>query len=132
MSITGHLRIFMQATLVWGGFWIAGLPYYYRQYPAALMVWLETALLSLLIWLVHYILKQTPGKYRIRKSLWLAFYYTIPLAVYDWLYCGIYLGHGLGFIRVYWYLTIYYIVPWPLLYGVAVHLNCLESRPQGT
>jgi hypothetical protein len=27
-------------------------------------------------------------------AFWLSFYYTIPLALYDWLYCGLYLGHG--------------------------------------
>ncbi|CAO0823015.1 hypothetical protein DFAR_3440002 [Desulfarculales bacterium] len=38
-----------------------------------------------------------------------AFYIPMPLFFYDLLYCGLYLGHGFGFIWDYCYLTVYYL-----------------------
>ena len=49
------------------------------------------------------------------NSLWLAFYFTVPLFFYDLIYCGCYLGHGISFIWEYWYLTVYYILPWIII-----------------
>jgi hypothetical protein len=46
---------------------------------------------------------------------WLAFYITVPLLLYDVLYCGVYLGYGAGFVVEFWYLSVYYIVPWIIL-----------------
>ena len=51
----------------------------------------------------------------------------MPLALYAWLYCGVWLAHGYRFIWQYWYLTIYYAIPWILLPLTALLLN----RPQG-
>jgi hypothetical protein len=108
----GHIRIFLIATVVWAGFWVAGLPSYYQQYSNVLMIWFDS-----------------PER-RLTIALWLAFYFTVPLALYDWLYCGLYLGHGIQFISRYWYLTVYYAIPWVLLPLVALLLN--RARPGQT
>ena len=34
-----------------------------------------------------------------------------------------YLGHGIQFITIYWYLTVYYLIPWALLPLAALHLD---------
>jgi hypothetical protein len=49
-----------------------------------------------------------------RKMLgfWLSLYFTAPFVLFDYLYCGLYLGHGWEFLRRFWYLTIYYVIPW--------------------
>jgi len=60
--------------------------------------------------------------------LWLAFYFTVPLALYDYLYCGLLLGHGLGFLARYWYLTVYYLIPWRVLPALSLHLERRGSR----
>ena len=52
-----------------------------------------------------------------------SFYFTVPLALYDWLYCGLYLGHGIEFVSRYWYLSVYYAIPWILLPLMALLLN---------
>jgi hypothetical protein len=51
----------------------------------------------------------------------------VPLFVYDWLYCGIHLGHGLAFVGRYWYLTTYYAVPWILLPATAWWLDRVDA-----
>jgi hypothetical protein len=65
------------------------------------------------IWLVIYksVKRARPGR-AFAASLWWAFYISLPLFIYDLLYAGIYLGRGLSFLWKYWYLTVYYVLPW--------------------
>jgi hypothetical protein len=65
------------------------------------------------IWLIIYKSVKTakPGR-GLQVSLWWAFYISFSLFIYDYIYCGIYLGHGTSFLWKYWYLTVYYILPW--------------------
>jgi hypothetical protein len=119
----GHVRIFFIATVVWAGFWLAGLPSYYQQYSKLLMAWFVLLLLIPIAAVVAYVLKKLRIERRLTVALWMAFYFTVPLAVYDWLYCGLYQGHGVRFISVYWYLSVYYVIPWLLFPLVALLLN---------
>ena len=48
----------------------------------------------------------------LQVSVWWAFYISVPLFIYDLLYCGLYLGHDIFFLSKYWYLSVYYILPW--------------------
>lgn len=56
-----------------------------------------------------------------RKPLafWLSFYFTVPLMLLDYAYCGLYLGHGWSFLLTYWYLTAFYVIPWLILLPIA-------------
>jgi len=123
----GHIRIFLIATVVWAAFWIAGLPSYYQQYSNVLMVWFDSLLLIPISAIVYLVLRRLRPERRIPVALWLAFYFTVPLALYDWLYCGLHLGHGIQYISRYWYLTVYYLIPWILLPLVAFLLNRMSS-----
>ncbi|MGD8504426.1 MAG: hypothetical protein PVF76_03085 [Syntrophobacterales bacterium] len=127
MTKRGHIRIFLIATVVWVGFWVAGLPFYYQQYSNVLMVWFDSLVLIPIATIVYFVLRPLRPERRLTISLWLAFYFTVPLAVYDWLYCGLYLGHGVQFISRYWYLTVYYAIPWVLLPLMALLLNRMRS-----
>ncbi|MGD8996443.1 MAG: hypothetical protein PVH34_14585, partial [Syntrophobacterales bacterium] len=104
MTKRGHIRIFLIATVVWGGFWLAGLPSYYQQYSTVPMVWFDSLVLIPISVIVYFVLKRLKPERRLPVALWLAFYFTVPLALYDWLYCGLYLGHGIQFISRSWYL----------------------------
>lgn len=57
----------------------------------------------------------------------MAFYFTVPLAVYDGLYCGVYLGDGAAFVLRSWYLSVYHLLPWLLLPSCVAWLN--RARP---
>ena len=112
MNKQGHIRLLMIATLVWACFWAGGLPFYYQQYSTRFMVIFDSVALVLIAGVVYLVLRRVKKERRLKISLWLAFYFTTPLAVYDWLYCGIYLGHGMEFIVRFWFLTVYYAIPW--------------------
>ena len=75
-----------------------------------------------------FVLRRTKRRRRLKVALWLAFYFTVPLAMYDWLYCGIYLGHGAGFIGRFWYLSVYYAIPWIVFPLIAVGIRSDRSR----
>ena len=127
MPNRGHLAILLIATLVWAGFWLAGLPSYYQQYSKRAMIWFDSLVLLPIAAAGYLVLKRVRPERRLSIACWLAFYFTVPLAVYDWLYCGVYLGHGAGFLSTYWYLSVYYAIPWILLPLTALLLNRARS-----
>lgn len=128
MNGRAHLRLFLVFTVAWALFWVAGLPSYYQQYSRTFMIWFDALVLIPLSAVLLFTLSRTPRKRRLTLSLWMAFYFTVPLAFYDWLYCGVFLGHGIGFLWRYWYLSVYYVIPWPLLPCLAAVLNSCEAR----
>ncbi|UCG21874.1 MAG: hypothetical protein JSU80_04675 [Deltaproteobacteria bacterium] len=112
MPLRKHLRILFIVTLAWLIFWLVGLPHYYRQYSPRFMAIFDAAILPPL-WLVVYLSAKRARKGRgLAVTLWLSFYITVPLFIYDLIYCGIHLGYGISFLWEYWYLTVYYILPW--------------------
>ena len=127
MAMRDHIRIFLIATVVWVSFWAAGLPSYYQQYSNLLMIWFDLLLLIPIAAIAYLVLRRLRLERRLKTTLWLAFYFTVPLSVYDWLYCGLYLGHGVQFISIYWYLTVYYAIPWVLFPLIALLLNFMRS-----
>lgn len=129
MSARQHAVLFMQAIAIWGGFWLAGWPDYYQQYgtvPMAVACTLLSALFGLFaLWLL---LRVRPGR-RMNRALWLSFYYSVPLFVLDWLYCGVHLGLGLDFLRSHWYLTVFYGSIWLQFPPTAWLLDRLPTAP---
>jgi hypothetical protein len=110
-----HFRLLGLATLVWVGFLLAGLPEYYRQYSTEFMVAFDLVLLLPISVVFRRVLRRVPTSRRMQVALWIAFYFTVPLAVYDYVYCGLILGSGFRFLWEYWYLTVYYAIPWILV-----------------
>lgn len=128
MSPKGHAQVLGVATAVWAVFWAVGLPSYYQQYSRATMIGVCAILIPPIIAIAYVLLRPLPAGWRLSRALWLSFYFTVPLAVYDWLYCGVYLGYGTRFLSVFWYLTLFYIVPWILLPATAVVLDARAAR----
>ena len=127
MHARTHAKTLIQMVLVWFGFWLLGLPDYYQQYATA-AVGAAAVLLSVLVSLVCLaMLVRTHPERRTKQALWLSVYYTVPFAVLDALYCGLYLGHGPSYLSKYWYLTVFYISPWLTLLPTAA---LLRDRPQ--
>lgn len=112
MKLTQHLGLLAQASAVWFAFWLLGLPAYYQQYSTEALG-IASILLSVLISLAAlWVLARSKPEVRMQRAVWLSFYYTVPFAVLDSLYCGFYLGHGAVYLLQYWYLTVFYITPW--------------------
>ncbi len=126
-----HIRLLLIATLVWAGFWVCGLPSYYQQYSTAFMVFFDLVILVPITVVAYLVLRGVRRSRRLKVSAWFAFYFTVPLAIYDWLYCGVYLGHGMQFLSRFWYLSVYYAIPWAVLPTVALVLNRRNAGESG-
>lgn len=126
MRARTHGKLALAATLAWVAFWVLGLPSYYRQYSPVAMAWFVSLLAPPLAGLCVLVLRRVAPERRMRHALWTAFWFSVPLALYDGLYCGLYLGHGARFLSLYWYLTVYYLFPWLALPAAAALLG---TRP---
>ena len=112
MRAKKHIRLLVIVTIAWVLFWIAGLPEYYQQYSVTFMIIFDLVILPPIWFVVYRSAKRSrPGR-GLAVSLWWSFYISIPLFIYDLIYCGMYLGYGIGFLWRYWYITVYYILPW--------------------
>lgn len=132
MKLRNHFRIFGIVTFAWTLFLLIGLPGYYQQYSFHFMLLFDILLLIPLSLLIYWILKNTPRNHRMRFSLWLAFYISIPLFLYDYFYCALYLGHGWSFLSGFWYLSVYYVIPWIVCPAISFWLNRHESQNHAT
>lgn len=131
MTTRGHLKLLVTATVVWLGFWVAGLPDYYQQYSTRTLLVFE-ALLLVPAWAAGFVtLRRSRTSSRMKRACAISFYFTLPLFLYDLIYCGLYLGHGLGFLVQYWYLTVYYVVPWALFPLTALWLERAVQAASG-
>jgi len=130
MKPAQHLSLLTQGVVVWGAFWVAGLPDYYQQYSQAALG-VGCTLLSVAISLAAlYVLSRGRPETRLSRAFWISFYYTLPFAVLDALYCGLYLGHGVSYLYIYWYLTVFYISPWLTFIPTAMLLRRFSRAPR--
>lgn len=112
MSARAHIKLFIQGLAVWLAFFIGGLPAYYQQYSGlalaigSLLIQLLTSLCAIAV------LQRNRPQTRMSRALWISFYFTVPFAVADTLYCGVHLGFGADYLLRYWYLSIFYLTPW--------------------
>lgn len=129
MTFARHFILLGQGIAVWVLFWLAGLPSYYQQYSLVTMA-VFSVVLSVAISLVALlVLLRGRSETRLRRAVWISFYFTVPLAIVDWLYCGIYLGYGATFLVHYWYVTVFYFIPWLTFIPTALLLRRnMESR----
>jgi hypothetical protein len=123
MNSKRHITILLQASFVWFAFFLLGLPDYFQQYSQTTMAIVSVVLTMLIgvsaVWMLRY----GRDENRMQRALWISFYYTVPFAVYDWLYCGVYLGHGAAYFAKYWYLSVFYFTPWITFASTAWLLN---------
>lgn len=128
MSLHRHIRLILCVSVVWGVFWLLGWPDYYQQYSTSHMMIFVVGLFPGLCWVSHGMLRSARTG-RKTRSILISVYFTLPFLIYDYLYCGYYLGHGLKYLTIYWYLTIYYVIPWVVVPMTAFRL---DSKPEET
>jgi hypothetical protein len=131
MPIKNHLKLLVQGVVVWAMFWVIGLPDYYQQYSTA-AVGVGCTLLSVVISLFAlYVLMRGRPQTRMSRAIWISVYYTVPFAILDTLYCGLYLGNGWSYLGKYWYLTVFYFSPWVTFPPTAWLLAKMDGKAEG-
>jgi hypothetical protein len=130
MTPRQHITLLGQALFGWAIFWVAGLPHYFQQY-STVFLGAGSVILSVLFSLVAvWVLARSRPENRMRRALWISLYFTVPFAILDTLYCGVYLGHGWSYLAKYWYLSVFYVSPWLTFPPTAYLMRDLRFQPQ--
>ncbi len=122
-----HLHLFYLATTFWTLFFLGGLwSDYYQTWPALLSLILIDAIpAALMIYLGPHLIRQTNVQAPVQAAWVVAFYFSVPFLVYDFIYLCLYLRHDLSYLLDYWYLTVFSVIPW-LSFPIIGYL--LENR----
>lgn len=129
LPIKTHLTLLLMSFITWSFFVIVGLPDYGQSWSYDLTVAVVIAITVLYIPFGKFLIKKMfSGTEYFKNALWLAFYLTVPLFIYDTIFLGIIGGEGMKFIPKYWYLTFFYFSFWlqfPLI-GLLIEKNLHE------
>ncbi len=128
MSPKQHLNLLVQSLVAWAGFFALGWPDYFQQYSTIAMACASVLLQAVLgVWGTWVLSRVAPAQ-RMKTALWYSVYFTVPLALCDALYCGVYLGLGNGYFVRYWYLTVFYASIWVALVPTALVMRANLTR----
>ncbi len=109
-----HTQMFLICNVIYIIFVLRGLST--NHYQNLGLDYVITDSLEILVWLIPaciMVLKLVSRQDNYFKdSLWLAFYITVPFAVYDSIFLGIIKGFGFNFLSHWWFLTVFYIILW--------------------
>jgi len=113
MQFNKHAKLLVYSFLTWLVFYLLGLPDYYQRLPIPIKTLLVIAVTVIYFPATKYTLTKFWDNGRhLKNALWLAFYLTLPLFIYDYLLLGWYKGLGIKFVFPYWYLTVFYFSFW--------------------
>jgi len=108
-----HILTFIVTFAIWLIFLIAGIPSdYYQLWPLGALIGLCIFVFILIFPLAYFVLIRIWKDKFFKSSLWIAFYASVPLMLYDYIYIGIIKGDGYSFVFSHWYLSIFYVIVW--------------------
>lgn len=109
-----HLLLLTMCFFAWLLFLILGIPSnYYLDYSVSMRI-----LISVLTFLFFVppvtvlILKFTKNANLFIVSIYFSLYATFGIFLFDFIYCGIYQGYGINFVKSHWLQTSGYFFPW--------------------
>ena len=115
-----HWHLFCLATTWWTMYFILGLPSNYFQTTSLWLIIVFGELVPALALGYFGWRRCTRAPQNAwRNAMWIAFYMTVPLFVYDYLYLAVHQQRGWMFLQTHWYLTAFYIIPWLMLSAIA-------------
>ncbi len=137
MNVKKHLIMFLVGFFGWLFFFFLGYPSdYFTEWSLAEKIMLSLiTIFAVLPFLGSLVVIFLGGNY-IKIALWMAFYASVPLFIYDYITVGIIQGQGLYFLKSHWYITVAYFYVWielPLI-GLALRklINAQCNQEQGS
>lgn len=132
MAFSKHLNLLLLTSLGWVLFVIIGLPSYYQAWSFKNLLYFCIVVYFLVGLAIYSMVKRYSGN-RFIYGLWVAFYITVPLICYDYLYITFVRIEPFDLLNRFWFLSVFYIIPWfqaPLLY-LYIETNKTRSRVWG-
>ena len=120
MRANQHWHLFCLATTWWTLYFILGLSsnYFLTTSLWLIIVFGEIAP-ALALGYFGWMRCSKATQHAWRTAMWIAFYMTVPLFIYDYLYLAVNQQRGWAFLETHWYLTAFYVIPWLLLPPIA-------------
>ena len=109
-----HFYILCVVTTLWAWFFLIGLwSNYYQQWGwVSQLVFIDIFPLALMVVLSKGLILLFKGYGLLKSSFLVAFYFSVPFLVYDYIYLVLYKGNGAEYFISYWYLTGFSVLPW--------------------
>jgi hypothetical protein len=124
MTIKNHVILFLLNLALWILFFFLGLPNNHYQAWTLDMQLIHCGDIVFLIWpLVYVVLKRISEKKYFVHSLWFAFYSSVPLAIFDYIYLHLIKGYDYSYLLTHWYLTIFYFIVWVEIPWIGFYLE---------
>ena len=112
LNLKTHINLLIMSFITWLTFLLIGLPDYYQSWSFNARVIVCVLVTVLYFPLTVFILNKFGDREYIKNSLWLAFYLTLPLFIYDYAYIVLIKGDDISFVFRYWYLSFFYFSFW--------------------
>lgn len=114
MKRKSHIYFFCLATTLWTIFFLEGLwSNYYLEWPWYWqLIFVDLTPIAILIYRVPYLISEVSEAKALNAALWLAFYFSIPLLIYEFIYFHLFKDLPLSYLVDYWYLTAFSVAPW--------------------
>jgi len=111
MLLSKHIRLLLFVTFGWALFVLIGWPSYYQHWSLNWLLYFCCAVYLFLGIYIYAKLKHYDGN-RLIYGLWLAFYISVPLFFYDYLYINLILFQPFDLLNRFWFLSVFHIIPW--------------------
>ena len=112
LDLKTHITLLIISFITWLIFVLIGLPDYYQSWSFQAQIAICIFVTILYFPLTRFILEKFETKEYFKNSLWLAFYLTLPLFTYDFIYIVLIKKDNMSFVFRYWYLSFFYFSFW--------------------
>ena len=113
MTIKKHLLLFAVAFIGWLVFFVLGYKSnYYTDWSIESLMLFCFIIVFGMIPVISTVLIILLGENYIRNSIWVAFYGSVVLFIFDFLVVGIIQGYGISFLTSHWLLSFGYLIFW--------------------
>lgn len=132
MAFSRHLKLLLLTSLGWVLFVIIGWPSYYQAWSFKNLLYFCVAV-YFAVGLAIYSMVKRYSRNCLAHGLWVAFYITVPLICYDYIYITFVRIEPFELSNRFWFLSVFYIIPWfqALLLYLYIETNKTRSGVWG-
>ncbi|MEN7981933.1 MAG: hypothetical protein ABFQ65_00615 [Nanoarchaeota archaeon] len=108
-----HLIFLVSTFVAWLLFYLLGIQFnYFLDFNSHEIFNLMFITFFAVIPFITLLILSLFGTDYIKDSIWLAFYASVPLFIYDYIVIGLINGEGFNFLKTHWFLTAGYFLVW--------------------
>lgn len=106
-----HLKLLLLTSIGWVLFVIIGWPSYYQAWSFKNLLYFCVVVYFVVGLAIYSMVKRYSGN-RFIYCLWVAFYVSVPLICYDYIYITFVRIEPFELLNRFWFLSVFYIIPW--------------------